>query len=419
VTAITADEVAGYRAETPGCGHVAHLNNAGASLMPAPVHDAVRGHLEREALAGGYEAEDEAADAIADTYAALAELIGGRPEEIAFAENATRAWDMACYAAALGPRDRILTERAEYVSQHLAFLQLAKRTGASVEVIGDDEHGQIDLDALAAAMDERVRIVNLVHVPTYGGLINPATEVGAIVREHPRALYVLDACQSAGQLEVDVQAIGCDVLSAPGRKFLRGPRGTGFLWVRGSRMAELEPPFMDLRGAHWTRGGGDYELLPDARRFETWETYVAGRIGLGVAARYALAVGVKRIERRVVALAARLRAALAELPGVRIRDTGARQGAIVTFTVDGVEADAVVAAARRAGVNVNAIPAEHARLAFDPRGIEAVVRSSVHYFTTDDELDRLLAVVSAAAGYRGPRIRPRDHASSSCSSKRR
>jgi cysteine desulfurase / selenocysteine lyase len=203
---------------------------------------------------------------------------------------------------------------------------------------------------------------------------------------------------------VDVEAIGCDMLSAPGRKFLRGPRGTGFLWVRESRMAELEPPFMDLRGAHWARGGEGYELLPDARRFETWETYVAGRIGLGVAARYALAVGVERIEGHVIALAAGLRGALAELPGVRIRDTGARQGAIVTFTVDGVDAGAVAAAARRAGVNVNAIPAEHARLAFDPRGVDAVVRSSVHYFTTQEELDRLLAVVSAAAGYRGARI---------------
>ena len=405
MSAFTADEVARYRAETPGCAHVAHLNNAGASLMPAPVHDAVRGHLEREALVGGYEAEDEAAAAIADTQAALAELIGGAPEEIALAENATRAWDMASYAVAdLGPGDRILTERAEYVSQHLAFLQLAKRTGASVEVIGDDEHGQIDLEALAASMDDRVRIVNLVHVPTYGGLINPAAEVGAIVREHPRALYFLDACQSVGQLEVDVETIGCDVLSAPGRKFLRGPRGTGFLWVRASRLAELEPPFMDLAGARWSPGGEGYELLPDARRFETWETYVAGRIGLGVAARYAQAVGIEHIEERVVALAARLRAALAELSGVRIRDTGARQGAIVTFTINGVDAGTVAAAARRAAVNVNTIPAEHARLAFDPRGIEAVVRSSVHYFTIEEELARLLAVVSAAAGYRGARI---------------
>ena len=405
MSAFTADEVARYRAETPGCAHVTHLNNAGASLMPAPVHDAVRGHLEREALVGGYEAEDEAAVAIADTQAALAELIGGAPEEIALAENATRAWDMASYAVAdLGPGDRILTERAEYVSQHLAFLQLAKRTGASVEVIGDDEHGQIDLEALAASMDDRVRIVNLVHVPTYGGLINPAAEVGAIVREHPRALYFLDACQSVGQLEVDVETIGCDVLSAPGRKFLRGPRGTGFLWVRASRLAELEPPFMDLAGARWSPGGEGYELLPDARRFETWETYVAGRIGLGVAARYAQAVGIEHIEERVVALAARLRAALAELSGVRIRDTGARQGAIVTFTIDGVDAGTVAAAARRAAVNVNTIPAEHARLAFDPRGIEAVVRSSVHYFTIEEELARLLAVVSAAAGYRGARI---------------
>ena len=389
---ITAEELARLRAETPGCANVAHLNNAGASLMPEPVYEAVRSHLEAELRTGGYEAAAAAAPRLEDTYRALAELVGGRPEEIALAENQTRAWDMAFYGIDLEPGDRILTSRAEYSSQHLAFLQRARRTGASVEVLEDDEHGQLSLEALAETMDERVRVVNVVHMPTFGGLVNPAEEVGAIVREHPRALYLLDACQSAGQRPLDVRAIGCDVLAGTGRKFLRGPRGTGFLWVRREVMDEIEPPFVDLGGADWL-SEHEYRLHGGARRYETWEGYVAGRIGLGVAARYALTVGLDRIAERVGRLAGCLRERLEQIDGVQVRDTGRVRGGIVTFTVAGSPAAAVMEAARAAGVNVYVITAQDARLSFDPRAIDAVVRASVHYFNTEEELERLLDVV--------------------------
>jgi cysteine desulfurase/selenocysteine lyase len=393
---ITDDEVASLRADTPGCATVAHLNNAGASLMPRPVWDAVRTHLESELTCGGYEAAADAAPAIQDTYAALADLVGAHADEIAVAENATRAWDMAFYGVDVQPGDRILTGHAEYVSQHLALLHVARRTGATVEVVPDDEHGQLSVEALSAAMDERVRVVSLVHVPTFGGLVNPAAEVGRVVRQHPRALYFLDACQSAGQLPLNVDQIGCDVLSAPGRKFLRGPRGTGFLYVRRERLGEIAPPFLDARGVDWTVAD-DYRVHDTARRFETWDTFVAGRIGLGVAARYALTIGLERIATRVAVLAEELRALLAEIDGVTIRDTGQVRCAIVTFTVDGVAPQAVAAAARAQRINVNTIGAGDARLSFDPRGIAEVVRSSVHYFTTRDELERFAGVVRTVA----------------------
>jgi cysteine desulfurase/selenocysteine lyase len=389
---ITDAEITRLRADTPGCSTVAHLNNAGASLMPAPVWDAVRTHLESELTYGGYEAAADAAPAIEDTYAALAELIGAGADEIAIAENATRAWDMAFYGVDMRSGDRILTSHAEYISQHLALLQVAHRTGATVEVIPDDEHGQVSIEALSAAMDERVRVVSLVHVPTFGGLVNPAAEVGRIVRQHPRALYFLDACQSAGQLPLDVGEIGCDVLSAPGRKFLRGPRGTGFLYVRRERLSDITPPFLDGRGVDWT-AANDYRVHDTARRFETWDTFVAGRIGLGVAARYALEIGVERIAARVTGLAEELRALLTEIDGVTVRDTGQVRCAIVTCTVDGVAPQAVAAAARTQRINVNTIPASDARLSFDPRGIAEVVRSSVHYFTSREELERFAGVV--------------------------
>jgi cysteine desulfurase / selenocysteine lyase len=388
-------DIARLRAETPGCATVAHLNNAGSSLPPAVVVDAVVDHLRREAEIGGYEAAAERHDRLEHTYEALADLIGSEPHEIAVIENATRAWDMAFYAFPIAPGDRILTGRAEYASNWIALRQVAARTGASVEIVPDDEHGQFDADALAQLIDNRVKLVSLVHVPTQSGLVNPAAAVGRVTRA-AEVPFLLDACQSVGQLPVDVRAIGCDILSATGRKFLRGPRGTGFLYVRSELLERLEPPFLDMHAAEW-QPDGSYAIRTDARRFENWETYVAGKVGLGVAADYARAVGVERGWERVRELAARLRARLAELPGVMVADRGKVLGAIVTFSVRGHAADDVRAALATRRVNVSITDASAARLDLDPRGIDELVRASVHYYNTDEELDRLVGCIAELA----------------------
>jgi cysteine desulfurase / selenocysteine lyase len=383
------------RAETPGCAHVAHLNNAGSSLPPAAVVDAVADHLRRESEIGGYEAEAERSDRLAHTYDALARLIGASRDEIAVIENATRAWDMAFYAFRFAPGDRILTGRAEYASNWIALRQVAERTGAVVEVVPDDEHGQLDVAALERMLDERVKLVSLVHIPTQSGLVNPAAEVGRLTRAAGVPL-LLDACQSIGQLPLDVEAIGCDVLSATGRKFLRGPRGTGFLYVRRALLEQLEPPFLDMLAAEW-QPDGSYAIRPDARRFENWETYVAGKVGLGVAADYALDVGLEQIWPRVRSLAGDLRARLAELPSVNVLDRGEVLAGTVTFSVDDRRVAEVQAALAARKVNVSTTTASSARLDLDPRGIDELVRASVHYYNTTEELDRLVECVAELA----------------------
>ncbi len=380
------------RAETPGCAHVAHFNNAGSSLPPEAVVDAVVEHLRREAEIGGYEAAAERSDRLEHTYDALARLVGAERDEIAVIENATRAWDMAFYAFPFAAGDRILTGRAEYASNWIALRQVADRTGAVIEVVPDDELGQFDVAALERLLDERVKLVSLVHVPTQGGLVNPAAEVGRATRAAGVPL-LLDACQSVGQLPLDVDALGCDMLSATGRKFLRGPRATGFLYVRRPLLEQLEPPFLDMHAAEW-QPDGTYAIRHDARRFENWETYFAGKIGLGVAADYALALGVDAIWERVQSLGAVLRARLAELPRVTVRDHGRVLGAIVTFTVDGCSATDVKSALARENVNVSISEATAARLDLDPRGITALIRASVHYFNTEAEIDLLVETVA-------------------------
>ncbi|GAA3024522.1 aminotransferase class V-fold PLP-dependent enzyme [Kitasatospora albolonga] len=381
-------DIESLRRDTPGCAHKAHLNNAGAALMSRRTLDAVTSHLELEATIGGYEAAAAAQDRIEHTYDALARLLGADRDEIAVTENATRAWDMAFYALRFAPGDRILTARAEYASNAIAFLQTAHRYGVSVETVPDDEHGQLSVEALRSMMDERVRLIAVTHVPTQGGLVNPAAEIGKVAREFD-VTYLLDACQSVGQLPVDVAEIGCDLLTATGRKFLRGPRGTGFLYSSRRLTERLEPPFLDLHAATWT-GPESYEVRPDARRFETWETFYAGKIGLGVAVDAALELGLDAIERRVTALAARLREGLAALPGVHVHDQGLRRSAIVSFTVDGHDSPDVAALLRSRDVNVSVSWATSAQWDLGARGLPTVVRASVHYYNTEDELSRLL-----------------------------
>jgi selenocysteine lyase/cysteine desulfurase len=346
---------------------------------------------------GGYEAADAAADQVEHTYAAIARLIGARTDEVAVVENATRAWDMAFYGLALGPGDRILTARAEYASNVIAFLQVARRTGAVVEVIDNDESGQLSISDLRRRLDDGkgpVKLVAITHVPTQGGLVNPAEAVGAATRA-AGVPYLLDACQSVGQLPVDVERIGCDMLSATGRKFLRGPRGTGFLYVRRDFIDQVEPPFLDLHAATWI-AADKYEIRPDARRFENWETNYAAKIGLGVAVDYALSWGLAAIEARVTGLADRLRELLSRREGVQVHDQGQRRCGIVTFTVDGVSAQEVQRQVSDRGVNVSVSLVDYARLDLPTRGLPDLVRASVHYYNTDDELEQLANALAKA-----------------------
>ncbi len=380
------------RHETPGCADTIHFNNAGSSLMPQPVLDTTIAYLQLEAQSGGYEAAEQQQAQLQHAYEAAATLLNCAPNEIAFIENATRAWDMAFYSIPFKPGDRILTAMSEYASNYIAYLQITKRTGAIVEPIPDDEHGQISISALRAAIDERVKLISITHVPTSGGLVNPIAEIGKIARD-AGILYLVDACQSVGQMPIDVQKIGCDMLSTTGRKYLRGPRGTGLLYVRQHILEKLEPPFLDLHAATWT-APDHYSMRSDARRFETWETNYAGKIGLATAIDYALGWGLDSIWRRIKTLSYQLRTGLAILPGVIIRDQGITQCGIVTFTVDGVDPATIKQHLANRHINTSVAVRSSTLLDLQARGIETMLRASIHYYNTEDEIALLCSSIA-------------------------
>jgi selenocysteine lyase/cysteine desulfurase len=378
---------------------VAHLDNAGAALMPRCVLETQLDHLELEATVGGYEAERLRSDQLEAVYASVARLINCRPDEVAIVENATVGWMMAFYSIPFEPGDRILTAEAEYASNYLAYLQLARDRAVVVETIPSTATGELCVESLKAMIDDRVKLISVTHVPTNGGLVNPVEAIGAVAKAND-ILYIVDACQSAGQIPLDVAAIQCDVLSATGRKWLRGPRGVGFLYVSSRILESLHPPMIDLFSAIWV-DVDRYELRKDARRFENWESNYAAKLGLGSAIDYALNLGLDNIETEVSRLADIFRARLGEIPGVSVHDVGRRKCGIVTFSVAGVDPAEVETRLRENKIHVSVSSPASTLIDATRRELPTLVRASVHYYNQEAQIDALVSCVKAISAQGG------------------
>ncbi len=373
------------RKDTRGCEDIVHFNNAGSSLMPIPVTDALHSYLYKEELSGGFETAEDEDETLENFYKTTANLLNCETDEIAFIENATRAWDMAFYGFKFSSGDKILTTIAEYGSNVIAYNQQVKRFGIDVVFVPNDEHGQIDTHALENLMDDRVKLVSITHIPTGGGLVNPAKEIGKITKS-ANVPFLLDSCQGVGQVPLDVEEIGCDILCGTGRKYLRGPRGTGLLYVRKSLIEYLEPPILDQHAATLI-SPTEYQIRSDAKRFENWEQYFAGKAALGTAIKYALSYGLKPIQSRIYQLAEKLRNKLIDVEGLRVTDEGVEKCGIVTFTAAQMSPSGIKRHFREHRINVSTSEGSGNLVSFQSRGLKGVVRASVHYYNTEQEID--------------------------------
>lgn len=375
-----------WRRDTPGCASRVHFNNAGAALSPRPVLDAVSGHLRREQEIGGYEAADEAAERIEGVYGHLGRLLGCPAHNVAVVENATVAVSLALSAFDFEPGDVLVTTRSDYPSNQIMYLALARRRGVGVLRAEDLPEGGVDPDSVRRlAAHPRCRLVSVTWVPTNSGLVQDVEAVGEVC-ESLGVPYLVDACQVAGQIPIDVSHLRCDFLGVTARKFLRGPRGIGFLYVSDRALKRGAYPLgVDMRGAERT-GEDGFKLADGARRFENWEFPYALVLGMGEAARYALEVGVEEGGSRAAGLAAHIRERLGALPGVRIADRGRRLCAIATAEIPGWDATSVVGCLREAGINVHVSSAE------DGAPVP-VVRISPHYYNTREEVEVLVDAI--------------------------
>lgn len=375
------------RADTPGCATRVHLNNAGASLMPRPVIAAIQEHLDLETTIGGYEAEAEAAPKIAKAYEQVATLLSTEPGNIAFTEHATASFVSALSAIRFERGDVVVTTRHDYVSNQIQYLALSERFGVEVVRAPDAPAGGVDLLAMEQIIHKRrPRLVAVTHIPTSSGLVQDVHAVGQMCRARD-IIYLVDGCQSVGQMPVDVESIGCDFFSATARKYMRGPRGAGFLYVSNRALdAGLEPLFPDLRGADWI-AANLYQPAPDAKRFETWEFFWGLVLATGAAAQYATDLGLDNIQERSWALATTLRGMLTAMDRVEVLDHGAVLSATVTLSVDGWSPPDLVRELRKRGINTTGQSRIDAVIDYDHKSVDGSLRASPHYFNTEDELD--------------------------------
>jgi selenocysteine lyase/cysteine desulfurase len=384
---LVAPAIARWRADTPGCERITHLNNAGASLMPRPVGEAIRAHLDLEQQVGAYEAADAESDAIQKGYVAMGRLLGADARNVALVQNSTVAFAQALSAFDLGPGDIVLTSRSDYASNQIMYLSLARRRGVVVVRAPDAPQGGIDPNAVRELIRRRrPALVALTWIPTNSGLVQPVEAVGEICRD-AEVPYLIDACQAVGQLPIDVRALHCDYLSGTARKFLRGPRGLGFLYVSDRALsAGAHPLLVDMHGADWTDTDA-FELHPDARRFETWEFAFALVLGLRAAAEYALKVGVESGGRRASELAEYAREKLGAVAGVRVLDRGPQLCAIVTVAIAGRDTTQIKLDLRARGINTSSPQREDAVIDMDEKQTLSALRISPHYYNTKEEID--------------------------------
>jgi selenocysteine lyase/cysteine desulfurase len=380
-------ELTALRNDTPGCANVIHLNNAGASLMPEPVRQSIVEHINLEAAIGGYEAAALREASIKGFYTQAARLINSKAYNIAFTASATDSYTRALSSIPFKPGDVILTTQDDFISNQIQFLSCHKRFGIRLERIKNAPEGGVDLHDLDHKLKTlHPRLLAITHIPTNAGLVQPVLAIGKIAAQYEATYYLLDACQSIGQMKLDVAELKCDFLSVTNRKFLRGPRGTGFLYISDRALADgLEPLFLDMRGAEWIEKDL-YKQHSDATRFEDWEFAYALVEGSRQAIEYCLQLGEDRIWQCVKDLSGYLRQELAEIPDVRVLDRGPEVCGLVTFTVAGQDPGYLTQQLLQRKINVVASYRNFAVMDFDEKKVSWALRASPHYFNTVGEI---------------------------------
>lgn len=380
------------RKDTPGTQRLIHFNNAGASLPTRQTLEAIQDYLHREAMTGGYRFMTEEAATINDFYVQAAQLINASPDEIALTQNASASLNLALYALPWQKGDVLLTSEIEYGNNFLNYLKLEKDKGVEIRIFPLDKNYHYNLATFENYINDKVKLIAITHIPTNSGMIAPVEAIGKIAKKH-NILYMVDACQSIGHLPFDVEKIGCDFATATSRKYLRGPRGMGFLYVRKPIIERMNPIFLEMLYADW-QSETDFQLNKSIKMFECWEKPYALMAGFTAAIRYANDLGIDNIWLRTQENAAYLRRQLATLKHLTIQDIGENLCGIVTFTIEGLSNEAIQKHLQNHNINTSISPGFTSLLDMQKRGLSDVLRASVHYYNTKEEINTFVETLS-------------------------
>jgi len=380
------------RQETSGCMDKIFLNSAGGSLMPKIVAETMTDYILLEQQHGAYESVAKKSEQLNRFYVEAAKLINTQPDNIAFTVSSTDAYAKALSSIEFRDGDVIITTNDDYVSNQMAFFSLQKKRGVKLIRVKNLPDHELDLEDLENLIRKyNPKLVAVTHIPTNSGLIQNVEGVGKICRQYD-VLYLVDACQSVGQIVVDVKKIGCDLLTATGRKFLRGPRGTGFLYVSDKVLAKnMAPVFLDMNGAQWT-DFDDYTLLKTAKRFELWETSISSFLGLTEALHYANGIGMQNIESYNKKLAETLRTGLLN-NGLRVLDQGQNLSSIVTFVDQNGDIENLYRILKENNVYFSVSNKSNALIDFTMKDLDRAIRLSPHYFNTSEEIEEVVEML--------------------------
>jgi cysteine desulfurase/selenocysteine lyase len=394
-----------------------YLDSGATSQRPLQVLDAERRFLTTSNAAvhrGAHALAEEATEAYEAARATIAAFVGARPDEVVLTKNATEGVNLIAYSLgnaahtpgaehlALGPGDEVVVTEMEHHANLVPWQELCRRTGATLRWYGVTDDGRLDLDSIE--LSERTKVVAFVHASNVVGTVNPVAALVARAQQ-VGALVVLDACQSVPHLPVDLPALGVDVAVFSGHKML-GPTGIGVFWAR-RELLEAMPPF--LTGGSMigtvTMEGSTWAAPP--QKFEAGVPMVSQAVGLAAACDYLSAIGMPVVAAHEQALTARMLDGLTGLAGVRVLGpTGtaaadlAHRGGTVAFVVDGVHAHDVGQVLDDAGVAVRV--GHHCAWPLHRRlGVQASVRASTHVYSTEDDVDAMLAAVRSAQRFFG------------------
>lgn len=361
--------------------------------MPDVTAKTMTDYLLLEQHHGAYGAADMNMEQISKFYEEVAQLINTQLENIAFTVGSTDGYAKALSSIGFKHGDVIITTNDDYISNQIAFISLQKKLEIKVLRVKNLPDHELDLEDLEILINKyNPKLVAVTHIPTNSGLIQNVEGAGEICRKYD-VLYLVDACQSVGQMSVDVEKIKCDFLTATGRKFMRGPRGTGFLYVSDKVLEKnMAPLFLDMSGAEWT-AFNDYQLLKTAKRFEHWERSISSMLGFTEAVKYANRIGLQNIENYNKKLAASLRTGL-QNNGLRILDQGKHLGSIVTFCAQDGNIENIHKILKENNIYFSVSNKSNALIDFTLKSLDRAIRLSPHYFNTSEEIDQVVKILA-------------------------